>query len=89
MTDFVPAPSGLTPLTRIKPLPLGTITTADFAFDETTFAIFEPNLIVAFERPTPCSVTRVPARPWLGVIDKTSGHDRPAAIGTPNPDARS
>src|SRR3954454_23461645 len=78
---FTPVPNGLVPRTFTMPLPLGTITTADFALADTTLALVAPNLIVPRSRPTPRSVTRAPALPWFGVIERTCGHASPDAIG--------
>ena len=70
-------------------IPCGTITTADFAPAVTTVAGLSPNLIVAFSRPTPRSVTWAPGLPWFATSRRPCGHAKPAASGVPNPVARS
>ncbi len=84
-----PVPIGLDADTVTVPLSLGAITTAARVADESTFACFAPNLIVARSRPTPCSVTLEPAAAWLGVTELICGHAMPDAMGRPSPVARS
>src|SRR6185369_5766959 len=84
-----PVPIGSRAVTLTVPASFGATTIAFSVPAITTGAILLPNLIVAFSRPTPRSVTNSPALPWRGEIELISGHASPDAIGRPNPLARS
>src|SRR5579862_7954902 len=85
----LPAQIASVPRTFTVPVPAGTTTTADRGPADTIVAGLEPNVIVARSRPTPCSVTCVPALALFGEICVICGQARPAASGVPNPVARS
>jgi len=84
-----PLPSGPVADTVTVPLPGGTTTVSAEAEPDTTLAVAPPKVMVAPARPSPFTVTWVPAGAWPGSTEVTSAQARPAAIGDPRPLARS